>query len=112
MAKIQIRHNPDLTTDEVMRLFSDKFRSRYEIYPTKLIGSDFVVKKSGWTGIAVKLLQKKDKTLLRYGAFAPSVFVRLFFGGIILIFLYFTRWKKMQNEIKDFITSSAELGTA
>lgn len=113
MPKLQIRHDPEMTPEQVMQAFQDQFQGKYEIYPTKLIGTDFVVKKSSWTGVAVRLLQKGDRTLLRFNAFAPSTLHRAFFAGLIpYLVLHLTSWKGITSEVKAFIEGSQTLQQA
>jgi hypothetical protein len=107
MPVIKLGHKPDLTIEKALKTFESAFGSKYEVYTTKTIGSDFVIKKSGWTGVAVKIVQKEKETRIRYGAISPSVFVRMLGLGLIpLLILYYTSWKKMQDEVKVFIESS------
>ncbi len=106
MPKEVIPKKPELTPEKAYEIFSSKFGSKYEVYMSKLPRLDFAMKKSAWSGIAVKIVQKEDKTIIRYGAFAPSAFVRMLQLGLIpLLVLWFTSWKDMQNEVKEFIES-------
>ena len=103
MAKITLRHNPSLTKDKLLELFQKRFGGTYEVYETKLLGADLVVKKSGYTGVAVKLLQKSDSTAIRYGAFAPSAWVRVLLYGLIMYLFVRNGWKALTAEVKEFI---------
>lgn len=79
MPKIEIHHDPSLTKDQLLDLFQKQFADKYEVYPTKsMINRDFVVKKTGRSGIFVKLHQKDDKTVVVYNKDCPSVFWRSF----------------------------------
>ena len=113
MPKLQIRHDPEMTPEQVMQAFQDQFQGKYEVYPTKLIGVDFVVKKSPWTGVAVRLLQKGDRTLLRFNAITPSTLRRAFFAGLIpYLILHLTSWKGITSEVRAFIEGSQALQQA
>jgi hypothetical protein len=102
--------NPGLTSARLQEIFEKKFSETYKIYTSNLPLIDFVVKKSDFTGISVKLKQKVDKTIIQYGAFAPAFWVRfLLYGLIPLIILYMGPWKKMQEEVKEFLESNHEL---
>lgn len=109
MPKVILPHKPELTKQQVFEVFKNHFEGTYEVYETRLIGADFVVKKSAWTGVSVRLVQKKEKTMLVYGAFAPSAAVRVLFMGLLpMLICYATVWKKIQKEIGEFIESAPE----
>ena len=105
MIKVIIRHNPSLTKDMVLELFQRHFGSRYEVYATKLLGMDLVVKKSGSTGVSLKLVHKADESFFRFGAFAPSLAFRILLYGVIAYFFLRRKWREMEAEIKDYIES-------
>ena len=110
MPVLNLSKREDLTVEKVLKIFENEFSKKYKVYATKLIGADFVIKKSGWTGIAFKITQKDDKTVIKYWPMAPSAFVRMLQLGIIpLLILYATAWKKIQNEIATFIGTVQEL---
>jgi len=103
MAKIVIRHNPSLTKDKLLELFQKRFGGNYKVYETKLLGADLIVKKSATTGVSVKLVQKSDSTLIRFGAFAPSAAVRILLYGLIMYLFVMKSWKKLTAEVKEYI---------
>jgi hypothetical protein len=105
MTKAVIRQNPSLTKDKVLELFQGNFKDRYEVHATKLLGMDLVVKKSGSTGISLKLVQKKDETFFRFGAFAPSPAFRFLLYGVIPYLILRRSWRAMEAEIKAYIES-------
>jgi hypothetical protein len=110
MPKVTLRHDPELTVSKLKQLLDDQFGDRYEVYDTALVGADLVIKKSAWTGVSLKLKQKSDRTIVRFGAMSPSAAVRIFFMGLIpILILYFTSWRSIQNEIKTFLQGSPEL---
>lgn len=103
MIKVVLRHNPSLTKNTMLDLFQRHFGDRYKVYATKLVGMDLVVKKSGSTGISLKLIQKSDGTFVRFGAFAPSPAFRFLLYGVIPYFILRGRWREMEAEIKAYI---------
>lgn len=112
MAKMIVKYDPTLTPDKALAIFSKHFGQKYELYSTKLIGADFVLKKSGWSGISFKIRQKTGQTIIQFGCFSPSAFVRLLQLGIIpLIILHFVSWKKLEQEVRDFILRAPEFKT-
>ena len=109
MPTATLPHKPDLTVDQMLSALQTKFGEKYEVYKTALAGADVVIKKSGSTGVSLRLLQKKDKTLIRYGGMAPSFFVRLLAMGILpMIILAMTTWKPITKEVGEFIESAPE----
>lgn len=106
MPKIEIKHLPFQTPEDIQHIFKQKFGDSYEIYQTQLIGIDFTIKKTNFTGVGIKLIKRKDKSYLKFNALAPSFWVRFLFYGIIpLIILYLGPWSKITNEIKEFIAN-------
>ena len=107
MAQFKIDKPVDISVDAAIEALNGEFGGRYEIYPTKLLGADLIIKKTGWTGVSVRFMKKKDKTLVRYAAMSPSAGVRMLGLGLIpILILWATTWKKMQAEIGAFIEQS------
>ncbi|MDQ7778927.1 MAG: hypothetical protein RDV41_04375 [Planctomycetota bacterium] len=110
MPKLSIGNKPDMTADKLLEIFKKQFGGKYEVYKTKLIGADIIVKKSGWTGVAIKILQSSGQTILRFNAMSPSALVRVLQLGLIpLLFLYFGPWGRIVAEVEAFIKGSSEL---
>lgn len=111
MAKVTIGHHPELTPEAAMGVFRKHFAEKYEVYKA-LIGKNFIVKKSGWTGFGVALKQQKDSTSFRFSWSPPSTFVWFLCAGLIplLIVWVFLRptLKAMEDEIKSFIENAPE----
>lgn len=79
----------------------------FEVYKTALIGADVVLKKSGWTGIAIKIAHGPQSTILRFNPFAPSALVRIFAMGLIpLLIAYFNAWKPLLAEFRVYLEQS------
>ena len=65
--------SPHITPETLIQDLQQAWGPRgYEVYKTALIGADVVLKKSGWTGIAIKILHSPNGTTLRFNPFAPS----------------------------------------
>jgi hypothetical protein len=106
MAQVILKHNPTLTKENLLALLSSHFVQKgYKVEFTSLIGADIVIKKSGWTGVSIKLKQKSDSTFLRIGGYAPSMAVRLLLYGLILYIILLPKWKALEKEVVDFISS-------
>jgi hypothetical protein len=76
-----------------------------------MIGKNFfIVKKSGWTGVTVKLKKKNNEAYIQTFGMFPGVFPRILGMGLIpILIMQATTWKKLLKEINDFIKSSPEL---
>lgn len=106
MAKAILAHNPSLTKESLNEVLSAHFTPLgYEVGDSALIGADLYIKKSGWTGVSVKLKQKSDSTLIRINGYAPSMAVRLLLYGLITILILLPKWRKLEKEVKDFLES-------
>lgn len=110
MASYTTPQKLEMSKADLLEVFQQGLGSRYEVYETALIGADLVVKKSAWSGVSVKLVQKPDRTIIRYGAMAPSAAVRVLFMGLIpILILWLTSWKAMTKEIEAFVKSEPRL---
>lgn len=113
MPKSELTFNKDLTKEKVKQIFTNYFSSKYSIMDNAVvIGTDFGIKKSSFTGIAVKYIYKPDKEVafISFNAFVPSVTARILLGGLLLIvILLASSWPKITREVKEFIMSSPEL---
>jgi hypothetical protein len=100
--------SPHITPDTLMQDLAQFFGPRgYEAYKTKLLGVDVVLKKSGWTGVAVKILQTPQGTTLRFNPLAPSALVRVLAMGLLpLLITYFTSWKPFLLEFRGYLEQS------
>ena len=92
MATVTVNHNPNLTADQAMEVFRSHFTGRYEVYKTSLAMRDSVVKKSGWTGVGVRLRQDSNSTSLVFTAMSPDTIARvlpaIFIGiGAVIVLL-------------------------
>jgi hypothetical protein len=104
-AKRVMPRRPDLTPETLLPVLQQGFAAgRYQVYPTKLLGADLVIKKSAWTGIALKIKHTDQNTVLRYGPFSPSAGVRMLMMGLIpLLIIYGKSWKPMMTEFREFL---------
>ncbi len=92
MAKVIIGHRPELTAEGAMEVFQRHFHDKYDVYKTKMPAYDFVVKKSAWRGVSVKLRQKRGQTYFEFMGTTPStplviLSVLLWAGWFILCLL-------------------------
>jgi hypothetical protein len=100
--------SPHITPETLIQDLQQFFGPRgFEVYKTALLGADVVLKKSGWTGIAIKIQQSAQGTTLRFNPFAPSVFVRLLAMGLIpLLIAYYNSWQPLLREFRGYLEQS------
>lgn len=104
MAKLEIKHNPELTKEKLIELFCQHFNGKYEVYPTKVIDRDFVVMKSAISGVFVKLKQKNGRTEIVFNSDAPSALLRMFTGILIRFFAD----QAVMQDVRTFLESSPD----
>jgi hypothetical protein len=57
MAKAKRKHNPSLTKEKLKTVLSNYYTPKgYEVDFSSLLATDLYIKKSIWTGVAIKLL--------------------------------------------------------
>ena len=112
MATIMIGHHPELTAEDVKAIFERQFGDKYEIVRTpRLLLCDFLVKRSAWTSVAVRLRQGKNKTRLVFSGFAPSLWARIALfltAGLSILICYLVVWKGITDEVRSFIEEAEE----
>ena len=106
MATITLPPNPELTPERAQEVFAQGFAGRYEVEPTKILGRDFIVKKSGWAGIGVKVKQGREGTTFIFTPVIPSVLLRLLFGGLFSYLFLRPQWKALEAEVAEFIRTA------
>ena len=110
--KITLPPSPHITPDALIQdLTAHWGQQGFEVYSTALIGADVILKKSGWTGVAIKIKQGPTGTEILYNAFSPSVFVRLLAMGLIpILIVNATSWKPLLKEFRVYVESSPFFG--
>ena len=118
--KVKVHHKPELTTEQAMQIFRTHFGTKYEIYRRKLSrGRLFVIKRSAWTGVIVKLIHKKDVTYFQLSEEVPSAWL---ISLMVLMVLTPALWpvllvwyictkrsaEPLLNEVKQFIATAPE----
>ena len=108
MAVTSIGYRPDLTVEQAQAAFAAGFRARYEIVTTDIRSRHFIVRRDAWSGVGVKLKQRKSDTCLVFTAMIPSLRLQFFFGGIFSYLVLRKTWKALEAEVAEFIKSSPE----
>jgi len=106
--KILLPPSPHINADSLMQELQNSWGGQgFTVYKTALIGADLVLKKSGWTGIALKVNQSPAQTEILFNAFAPSALVRILAMGIIpILIVNSTSWKPLLAQFKTYVQSS------
>jgi len=110
MATITVGRLPDLTPETVQQVFEDHFSGKYTVSSTRIRNRDFIVKKSDWTGVGVRV--KRDKaglTTLVFTAMMPNLILQGLFGGLIAYLFLRREWKALEDEVAAFIQSAPQL---
>ena len=108
MAIISIGSKPDLTKDQTREIFARHFEGKYEIVRSNAMKRDFIVKKSGWAGVGVRLKQEKTGTSFVFTGLIPNVALQVLFGGLVAYLFLRPSWKALEAEIAQFIETAPE----
>jgi hypothetical protein len=102
------RPAPHITPDALLQELTQAWAPRgFTVYKSALIGLDVAIKKSGWTGVAIKIKQNNGMTELAYNAFSPSAFVRMLAMGLIpILIINSTSWKPLLREFEQYLQGS------
>ena len=116
MATITVADQPELTKECAIEVFRRHFAGKYEMEERKGPVHDFVVKKSDWTAVWVRLRQGQNGTTFSFAGFTPSLRYRLLpvlgvIGGLpgivvayVIMYLALRPSRKaMEEEISQFI---------
>lgn len=109
MAKVTVAYHPELTVERAIEVFRSHFAGKYDVYKTKLWPMNFVVKKSGWTAVGVRLKQEPYATTFFFASFTPSPILFFLFSGIPIHWLFLRpSWKTMEKEVRALIENASE----
>ncbi len=109
MATVTVGKHPEIDAKKAMELFSKKFEGKYKIKKAGMVGRDFAVVKSGWTGVTVKVKQEDKGTTFVFTGYIPSMLNRMLFGGLIAMLILRGSWKSMEKDIEGFLQGATEL---
>lgn len=83
MAKVTVAHKPELTKEQAQKVFADHFAGKYRVDSYRGPFRDFVVEKSPFVGVALKLEQTGTETRFVYNAFTARWWARVL-GGMLV----------------------------
>lgn len=106
------RPAPHITPDSLLQELTQVFQQQgFQVYKSALIGVDVTLKKSGWTGVALKILHEGPNTIIRYNAYAPSAFVRVMAMGLIpILIVNATSWKPLLRQFEAYVQGAPFFG--
>ena len=104
MAVLSVGHKPDLTKEQAKGIFAKHFEGKYTVEDFPGPFRDFVVVKSPFVGVALKLEQTGSETKFVYSGVAPKLWARLLLGGLLGILF----WSGLTNEVRDFMEKGPE----
>jgi hypothetical protein len=105
MAIVNIGNQPELTPDQAREVFAQHFAGKYEIVKSNAIKRNFIVKKSGWVGVGVRLKQERTGTSFVFTGLMPNVMLQVLFGGIASYLWLRSSWKELEGEVAEFIAN-------
>ena len=102
------RPAPHVTPDSLLTELTQVWKPRgFTVYKSALVGVDVALKKSGWTGVAIKIKQRDGMTELVYNAFSPSVMVRMIAMGLIpILIINANSWKPLLRTFEQYVEGS------
>jgi len=119
--KVEVHHKPELTTEQAIQIFRTHFGTKYEIYGRKIrkTWGAFIIKRSAWTCVNVRLIHKKDVTYFELSGDVPSAGLRALIvlmvfipalWPVLLVWLICNKRsaKPLLNEVKQFIVTAPE----
>ena len=114
MAIVEIAHNPELTHQDVQRIFREHFKFPYKvmvpgwvrrIFPPR----NFAVSKTEWTSVGIRLKQQELKTSINFTALPPPAGMHSFIYNLIPLLSWIILRpgrKELEKEVKVFIENS------
>jgi ribosomal protein L40E len=112
MAKLEIPYQPALTADDVMDIFRRHFAGKYEIRNDPGVARQFLVKKSAWSAVLVRLKHEKGTTSIHFVANVPPGIGRLLSTGLVPYLVAWlilrAEWNVMEAEVRSFIENAPE----
>jgi hypothetical protein len=106
MATISIGYQPELTKERAREIFAVQFAGACTVYSTSVLNRDFIVKKSDWTGVGVRLKQEKDATTFVFTPMIPNPILQGLFGGLLSALFLRKSWKALEADVTEFIQTS------
>jgi len=103
---------PHITPQSLLQELTQQWGPRgFKVYASSLPGLDVALKKSGWTGVAIKIKHEPAGTVIVYNAFSPSALVRMMALGLIpILILNANSWKPLLRMFEQYVQGSPFFG--
>jgi hypothetical protein len=108
MATVSIGYKPELTKEQAQEIFAQGFSGKYEVVKAQVMRRDFMLKKSAWAGVGVRLQQDKNGTSFVYTGMMPNMLLQALFGGLASYLFLRSTWKQLEQEVSEFIATAPE----
>ena len=114
---VKVAHHPELTPSNAMEIFQKHFSGKYKVRKIRrTIARDFIICKSSFIGVRVKLQQKKGNTSFLFDGDAPNALAAVCFwlclgilpAIIIYLIAFKPQLKAMEMEVKSYIENAPE----
>ena len=113
--KISVGPAPHITPESLLQELTNVWGSQgFKVYKSALVGVDVALKKSGWTGVALKIKRGGDGNVdIAYNAFMPSAGARMLMLGLIpLLIINANAWKPLLRKFEQYVKESNYFGGA
>jgi hypothetical protein len=103
LAVVPIGPHPDLTKAELVDIFQRGLGDRYQVYESKALMTDLMVKKSGWTGCGVQLQHKDGESHFVTRQNFGNPMYAMFMGSLLSMLVLRKGWQALEQEVVTFI---------
>jgi hypothetical protein len=103
MAIVHIGLRPNLTKEQAREAFERHFAGKYTIEKSSAFNRDFLVRKSSWVGVGVRLKHEKNDSSFIFTGLIPNTTLSVIFSGIASYLILRPRWRELEGEITEFI---------
>lgn len=104
MAVVNIPHKPQLTKEQSQELFRKHFEGKYQVEDFKGLFRDFMVVKSPFIGVALKLEQTERETKFVYSGVAPRWWARVLLGALVVALFS----GAVAKDVKEYLETAPE----
>jgi hypothetical protein len=110
--KISLGPAPHITPDSLLQELTSVWAPQgFTVYKSALVGVDVTLKKTGWTGVALKIKPNNGNVDIAYNAFMPSAFARLLGMGLIpILIINANAWKPLLRRFEQYVQGSNYFG--
>jgi hypothetical protein len=112
--KISLGPASHITPDSLLQELTSVWAPQgFTVYKSALFGVDVALKKSGWTGLALKIKPSSGNIDIAYNAFMPSAAARMLMLGLIpILIINANAWKPLLRRFEQYVQGSSYFGGA